>query len=345
MKIVFIDTMIWLEIAKGNIDRQKFEEYLTKNSFVPIIHILLEIELFQSQNNSDFEKLWSLIEGRHFVGMTPVVLPEFEIYEIYEKGRISQNMILSQAHGKPQQKDLVLHKKEVFKFAHLNKKRDVINEGQEEFNKASLLRFDELEQLRIFEMINLITQKNELLYPEVNSIIVLANTLAEKDKKFSKKKKTRLVELFNEMKQSYSKEKLISEFIKFKNYYQLETEEFLKLSMDDFSKGISHYLHLTNAFRESNYLVEQWRDYIEIFKATPFENYKGWYVSEIISDQIRKSDAKAKLSDQIDFFNLRFLPYLDLYVTDAHICTEVRKNFPDKYNVQSFKEFRNSINE
>lgn len=60
-----------------------------------------------------------------------------------------------------------------------------------------------------------------------------------------------------------------------------------------------------------------------------------------VSTLIMKSSSKLKLSDSADYLNLVYLPYCELYISDAHMVDSI-KQFDRKYSerVMNLREFK-----
>ena len=101
--------------------------------------------------------------------------------------------------------------------------------------------------------------------------------------------------------------------------------EILGQTIGEHSQLLSYIQILKNSFEQTSLSPDQWEDYIEKLRNKPIEIFPGYSLMTKVSNKIRISKAKTKVSDTMDFSNLSFVPYCSCYVSDAHIIDTIKQ--------------------
>ena len=342
---VFIDTMFWFEALRDKNLIVRLEKWLKLMKIQPILHQFLLWELFHSSKTFDFNELWELIENYCFSNYNPLEIIEKEIRIVYSEGKVEKRDILYNS---------------VFKLSNLNKlryKEEYINNskyfrifkenlsaGKEAYVKGLIKYSVKYDNLKMSDFIHLLGKDmDDDSYKELSERILLhvsRNVKMKDDLKY---------ELLNKVKHIVNTRKSqyvfpLLEIVKLMDNGLYDFDEILAMKLREFIFRLNHLDRLSFAFSSGNYLNHQWNNFIFKLGKIDINKFPGYCIESKVSYLIRKSDSKVKVSDTIDFFNLAYVPYCSLYVTDRHIADSVRQ--VDKIigkNVITITDFKKMI--
>lgn len=342
---IFIDTMFWFDIQKDKLLHEKFIKWLSLTNYEPIFHSNLLMELFHSSKKFDFEELWNIIEIYSFSNFCPINIIEEEIHMVYQKKQVFVNEILKNSVFKLNDSDRKKLKTEYLKNSGYLREYMKTKGGPRE---AYIKALSKISSINPNKNIYDILSENKIKSPKKSLeklIELIIDNVKSKDyKKFDLQNKTTPLiekfvhEEFNETTINRDIQVLLDS-----GFYNYEKVPSVKIK--DYIFHIGYFQLLKNTF-ENSYPEHQWLDFIENLREYKQEKFPGYNIHLKTSELIRKSSAKFKISDTIDFLNLTYLPYCELYVSDAHIIDSIKQvdnTFSSKVlNLKNFKELINT---
>jgi hypothetical protein len=347
VSFVFIDTMFWFDVQKDKELHKRFKKWISEEKYEPIFHSNLLLELFHSSKTFDFDALWDIIKDYCFSNFCPIMLIEEEIHMTYSQGEVVIKGFLKDAVFKLSESNKEKFKKEYLQnsqyFRIYKEKKGTIKEaylkGLNKLNSSTIKGTvrDILNNIK-----NESIEKIDSKFPDILKVIIRDHIKQNDNKKYNITDQTdKLVDSFMDEKQS---EMTISNIRNLVDSGFYKNEEILDVKIEDYLFAIQ-YLEVLKMTFENSYQPHLWIDFIEKLRECKLKDFQGYYILTEVSNLIRSSSAKLKISDTVDFLNLSYLPYCSLYVSDAHIIDSI-KQVDKTYNsrVMSLREFKEKLN-
>lgn len=341
--LVYIDSMIWIDCAKSPELYVNLQIWLRKNSFEALIQPNLVKELFNPRFEQQFDVLWEMIEDKAWSKIKPEELVQEEIHYFANKlemGNILLNKVMRLTDDdKAEQKKVSVPESTKFHkekgnrtaaelFIKIAKKNEAPNLNKEPL--LALIRRTRLEKKNITP--DKFSAFDDSLKQHIKKGDAKQDVLESTQGIITNMKSISPRDFFEG----------IDQYVQYLMLCGFEIDE--KFLFEDFMALIILVQMARAAFDNGKFSDTTFEKVLSLIAKNKQKDLPGLNVAQSVSKAIRKSEAKTKPSDPIDFINLVYFPYTKKYITDGHIVDETRKLFPEyREKLISASDFRKII--
>jgi hypothetical protein len=319
---VFIDTMIWIDLANKKLSINKFEKWLNDRKLAPVLHPSLLIELFHSEFTEDFDYRWSIVENYCFSNFSPLDIVYEEFCFVYFNGYVNKDDMLKDAVYQLGKKNIMIWKKEYIENSQYFRSYKNHSAKKELFIKGATHFSEEVQSIKLVDVIHKIDDTDSSALEKVSSGI--SNEIQNYLNKHTRSQ-FNPIEITEKILVGMKPYQEILRGISLLRNLKFSISEILGQTIGEHSQLLSYIQILKNSFEQTSLSPDQWEDYIEKLRNKPIEIFPGYSLMTKVSNKIRISKAKTKRSDTMDFTNLPFVPYCSCYVSDAHIIDAIKQ--------------------
>lgn len=326
--LLYLDSMIWIDCLDDPNLYSKVDAQIIEENYDVLIHSNLGFELFNPRFSQEFETIWSMIENRAWTNFSPIEMIYNEIAAIIYGENLERTLQGRVFYLGTREK--VFHKNQFTNDSAPFYERKALAIAAENFIKISRQHQDEKNlDMPFLDALSAIKNniargaahdfsffdknigtffKKKIITAEIEDATkaIIGELKAIDDSEF-------LAEMINKMRVMLLSGVNISETFKLRDFD--ETDYLFTRASEAHGCNFFGDIPLNLVLSElSQYSISDFPGLRVVFQTSKF---------------IRKSQAKAKPSDQIDYLNLVYLPYCKKYVTDGHISDVIKQLFPE----------------
>jgi len=345
--LVFLDTMVWIEMSKDTQFCNSVINWLTQNDFLPVLHSHLIMELFQPSKTDDFDKLWEILEGYGFSNFSPLAIVYEEINFVFQDQKVDPDKMLRDAVFILSDTNRKEWKQEYINNSRLLRENTMATYGQEHFIKASDQTFENYKIVKLDSVINdILSRKPGSMEDFFSALENSAKGFIKKGERYQDVAIENISELIDQLRDSDPRNILIGFIDNLVQEAGIPLSVLLKLDLGQIAHLPIHLSLLESAYDRLDYWTASFDEFVRQLALLPIEMFPGYNLMKLLSENIRESEANPKISDGMDFKNITYLPYVKMYVTDAHIADRGRQLFgAEKSKLIGFREFKDMLAE